>query len=120
MSQEGRSNITPWTQELWQVMYGEGWTNFAELNPETAAKLGFREGEEVIVESDYGRITSKVKLFQGLHPGILAMSYGQGHWSMGKFATDRGSNPNDLKGVDYDCFTGMSCFFNTMVRVYKV
>jgi anaerobic selenocysteine-containing dehydrogenase len=119
LTQEGRSNITPWVQELFLVMYKQGWDSVAELNPETAAKLGLKDGDDVIVQSEFGKLKTKVKTFEGIHPGVVAMAYGQGHWSMGRFATGKGVNPNEIKGVDYDCFTGQSCFFNTRVKISK-
>jgi len=119
LNKEGRSQNTPWYQELAQVMYNEGYTNFAEINPATAAKYGIKDGDMVIVESDYGKIQVKAKVFEGIHPDVVAMAFGQGHRLYGRWAKNKGANPNDITGEDYEPLSGMAAYFNTRVRVYK-
>ncbi|MEW6623090.1 MAG: molybdopterin-dependent oxidoreductase [Bacillota bacterium] len=120
LSTEGRSGNNPWAQDRYLVMYGAGNTTFAELNPETAAKYGIRDGDMVKVSSDYGEVVCPAKVFEGIHPGIIAMVYGQGHWSYGRFARGIGVNPNDLKGTDYDYLSGSTSYYNTRVKVERV
>ncbi|MDO8673542.1 MAG: molybdopterin-dependent oxidoreductase, partial [Dehalococcoidia bacterium] len=120
LSQEGRSANTPWTQEMYLApLYGAGWTNFAEINPSTAANYGIQEGDAIVVESEVGKITAKAKLSPGIHPVVVAMCYGQGHWAYGRWAKDKGSNPNEITGVMYEHITGMAAYFNTRVKVQK-
>ncbi|MBF8264302.1 MAG: molybdopterin oxidoreductase, partial [Dehalococcoidia bacterium] len=120
LSQEGRSANSPWTQEMYlNPLYGTGWTNFAEINPETAKKYGIADGDAINVESEVGKIKVTAKLSEGIHPGVIAICYGQGHWSYGKWAKDKGSNPNEITGVMYEHITGMSAYFNTRVNISK-
>jgi len=119
MNMEGRSGNCTWCQELFQVMYNEGWTNFAEINPRTAVKFGIRDGDQVIVESQIGKITMRAKVTPTVNPGICAMAYGQGHRAYGRWAKGRGANPNDITGVDYEAFSGMATFYNTRVKIRK-
>lgn len=120
LNQEGRSQNAPWAQELYlSPLHGEAWTNFAEINPETAKKFGIADGDTIFIESQVGKIKARVKLFEGVHPEIVAMCFGQGHWAYGKWAKDKGSNPNEITGVMYEHITGMSAYFNTRVKVYK-
>lgn len=120
LNQEGRSANAPWAQEMYlNPMYGQGWGNFAEINPETARKYGVAEGDPVIVESEVGQIKATAKLSEGIHPGIVAMCYGQGHWAYGRWAKGIGANPNEITGVMYEHVTGMSAYFNTRVRIQK-
>lgn len=119
MNCEGRSANSQWNQELFQVMYNDGWTNFAEINPETAAKLGIKDGDEVIVESKAGKLQAKVKVTPTVHPEICAMAFGQGHRAYGRWANGRGANPNDITGVDYEYFSGMAAYYNTRVKIKK-
>lgn len=119
LTQEGRSQNTPWYQELAHVMYNGDGVNFAEMNPATAAKYGIKDGDDVVVASQFGQVKLKAKLFEGLHPGIVAMSYGPGHSAYGNLAKGRGANPNDITGEDYEPFSGMAAYFNTRVQVYK-
>lgn len=120
LNQEGRSANTPWAQEMYlNPLHGTGWTNLAEINPETAQKYGIAEGDAIYVESEIGKIKATARLFEGIHPGVVAMCYGQGHWAYGKWAKDKGANPNEITGVMYEHITGMSAYYNTRVKVYK-
>ena len=100
-------------------MQGVGWENLAEINTETANALNLRDGEEVWVESPFQRMKLKVKCSEGVHPEVVAVSMGQGHFAYGRWQKGMGVNPNEILGVDYDALSGQSVFFNTRVRVYK-
>jgi len=119
LNQEGRSLNSQWAQEIYLPLYGTGWTNLAEINPKTAEKYGIKDGDDIYVESEVGRIKAKAKLFHGIHPKVLAMAHGQGHFAYGRFAKNRGSNANEITGVMYDHITGMSAYYNTRVKIEK-
>ncbi|MBI2907968.1 MAG: molybdopterin-dependent oxidoreductase [Chloroflexi bacterium] len=120
LNQEGRSQNAPWAQEMYLApLYGDGWTNFAEMNPATAQKYGISDGAMVYVESEVGRVRAKAKLSEGIHPEVVAMCFGQGHWAYGQSAKGKGANPNEITGVMYEHITGMAAYFNTRVKVYK-
>ncbi|MFH1141928.1 MAG: molybdopterin-dependent oxidoreductase [Chloroflexota bacterium] len=120
LNQEGRSQNAPWAQEMYLApLYGEGWTNFAEINPDTAKRFGITDGAIINVESEVGKIQAKAKLSDGIHPDVVAMCYGQGHWAYGQWAKGKGANANEITGVMYEHITGMAAYFNTRVRVYK-
>ncbi|MCK9365166.1 MAG: molybdopterin-dependent oxidoreductase [Syntrophales bacterium] len=116
---ENGSQNYPWAQEAFLPMCGVGWQVFAEMNTDTAKKLGLKNGGFVWVESASGKIRAKVKFSEGIHPEVVAMATGQGHWSYGKWQTGIGVNPNEITGLDYDSLSGQSAFFNTRVKVYK-
>ena len=119
MVMENGSQNYPWAQEAFLPMCGVGWQVFAEMNTETAKKLGLKNGGFVWVESASGKIKAKVKFSEGIHPEVVAMATGQGHDSYGKWQTGIGVNPNEIIGLDYDSLSGQSAFFNTRVKVYK-
>ena len=101
-------------------MHGMGWTNFAEINSHTAQALGIKNGNMVWVESSFSKIRLKARVSEGIHPGIVSIARGQGHYAYGKWAKTIGVNPNEIVGVDYDRLSGQAAFFNTRVKVYKV
>ncbi len=117
---ENGSQNYPWAQETFLVMHGVGWTNFAEMNTRTAEALGIQDGDMVWVESAVGRIQAKARVFEGLHPRVVSMARGQGHWAGGPWAKRMGANPQEIIGEDYDRLSGQAAFYNTRVRVYKV
>ncbi|MFC2055995.1 molybdopterin-dependent oxidoreductase [Chloroflexota bacterium] len=109
----------PWAQEMFLVMHGMGWTNFVEISSQTAHTLGIKDGDMVYVESPFGKIKVRARVFEGVHPQVVSIASGQGHYASGRWANGIGVNPNEIIGVDYDRLSGQSAFFNTRVRVYK-
>ncbi len=109
----------PWAQEIFLVMHGRGWGNFVEINSETARTLDIKDGDMTWVESPFHRIKVRARVFEGIHPQVVSIASGQGHYAPGKWAKDIGVNPNDIIGVDYDHISGQTAFFNTRVRVYR-
>ncbi len=76
-----------------QALYPE---NFIEISAADAHRLGFREGDRVRVVSasneegawDLGPdwkmfMTGRIRILQGLRPGVTAFSLGHGHWAYG-------------------------------------
>jgi anaerobic selenocysteine-containing dehydrogenase len=109
----------PWAQEIFLPMQGIGWASPAEINSETARSLNLRDRDEVWVESSFGKIRTRVKVSEGVLPGVVCIPWGQGHTSYGKWQKGIGCNPNEVIGIDFDVLSGQSAFFNTRVKVYK-
>lgn len=116
---ENGSQNYPWAQELFLPMAGVGWETLVEINSETAKTLKLRDGQFVWVESPFKKLKAKVKFSEGVHPGVVAIPFGQGHYSYGKWQKGIGVNPNEIIGVDYDTISGQAAFFNTRVKVYR-
>ena len=116
--ESGRQNY-PWAQEVFFVQHGVGWTSLAEINRETARSLGVRDGDEVWVESAFGRVKLKARVTDWLRPDCVAIARGQGHYAPGQWQKGIGVNPNDLLGVDFDRLSGQAALFNTKVRVTR-
>jgi thiosulfate reductase/polysulfide reductase chain A len=116
---ENGSQNYPWAQEILLIMHGVGWTNFAEMNSETARALGITDKDEVWVESQFNRIKVKARVTPRIHPQVVAIASGQGHYANGEWQKDIGVNPNEIIGVDYDYLSGQSSFSSTMVKVYR-
>jgi anaerobic selenocysteine-containing dehydrogenase len=116
---ENGSQNYPWAQEIFLPMQGMGWETLAEINSETAKALKLKDGQWVWVESPFQKIRAKVKFSEGIHPNVVAVPCGQGHYSYGKWQKGIGTNPNEIIGVDYDRLSGQAAFFNTRVKVYK-
>jgi anaerobic selenocysteine-containing dehydrogenase len=116
---ENGSQNYPWAQEIFLPKDGIGWETLAEMNSETAKKLKLKDGQVVWVESPFQKIIVKVKFSEGIHPDVVAIPFGQGHYSYGKWQKGIGANPNEIIGVDYDTISGQAAFFNTRVKVYK-
>ncbi|GAI35683.1 unnamed protein product, partial [marine sediment metagenome] len=116
--ENGNQNY-PWAQEIFLAMHGVGWTNFVEINSKTARALGIRDRDVVWVESPFNRIQVRARVIEGIHPQVVSISCGQGHYVDGRWQKGIGVNPNEIIGVDYDHLSGQSSLFNTRVKVYK-
>ena len=109
----------PWAQEVYLVEHGRGWNNFVEVNSETARTYGFKDGDMVWVESPFGKLKVKARVFEGIHPGVVAIALGQGHYAYGRWQKSIGVNPNDILGVAFDRLSGGAASFNTRIRIYR-
>jgi len=119
MTIENGSQNYPWAQEIFLPMQGIGWDTPVEMNSETAKTLKLQDGNVVWVESPFQKIKARLKCSEGVHPGVVAIPFGQGHYSYGKWQKGVGVNPNEIIGVDYDSISGQAAFFNTRVKIYK-
>jgi tetrathionate reductase subunit A len=129
-------------------------TNYVMMNPRDAATLGVREGDTVkltsrtnsdgILDLGNGRrepVQGKVKLTQGVRPGVVMVSWSYGHWAYGARdvvvdgQTIQGdarrnvglcSNPVLLldEGTQTTCLTdpigGSASFYDTKGKLVKV
>ena len=48
----------------------------AEIHPETASRLGIREGDRVIIATKQGQITQTAHVTESVHPDVINASYG--------------------------------------------
>ena len=119
MAFEHGSQNYQWAQEIYLPLHGTGWNTPVEINSETADRLGIREGDEVWVESPFSKIKARAKCSEGLHPEVIAIPCGQGHYAYGQWQKGIGVNPLELIGVDFDGISGQASYFNTRVKVYK-
>jgi anaerobic selenocysteine-containing dehydrogenase len=116
---ENGSQNYPWAQEIFLPMHGRGWDTPVEMNSETAKILKLQDGDVVWVESPFQKIKARLKFSEGVHPQVVAIASGQGHYAYGQWQKGVGVNPNEVIGVDYDSLSGQAAFFNTRVKVYK-
>ena len=115
---ENGSQNYPWAQEIFLPMQGIRWETPVEMNSDTARTLKLRDGQAVWVESPFQKLKARVKLSEGVHPHVVAIPSGQGHYSYGQWQKGIGVNPNEIIGLDFDRISGQAAFFNTRVKVY--
>lgn len=115
----GRGASQPRLQEHPAVHLDGGWSSWVEINPETAATLGIEEMDWVVLTSKQGAIKSQARLFAGTRPDVLNMPYGQGHTAFGRWARNRGQNPNNILAPTADPMRGLPVWSGTRVRLTK-
>ncbi|CAA7600428.1 Molybdopterin oxidoreductase Fe4S4 domain protein [Acididesulfobacillus acetoxydans] len=94
--------------------------NKAWLHTTVARKLGVKTDDEVIIESEVGKIRIKAYVTEGIRPDSVFMVGGFGHVSKGlHFAYGRGASDSALHKSLADPISGSSALSQTFVRVSK-
>jgi anaerobic selenocysteine-containing dehydrogenase len=86
----------PMLQELPDPMTTAMWGSWIEINPKTARELRIADGDLVEVQTPHGSLRVAAVLYPGIRPDTIAMPFGQGHTSYGRYARGTGVNPSPL------------------------
>jgi thiosulfate reductase/polysulfide reductase chain A len=115
------------------------------MNTETGNKIGVKTGDLVRIESRVGYMVTKAYVFEGIHPKVVAIPVGFGHWAYGRLAQlkqrqekggawgatndpdidnnvwwdDKGVHPNAIIPVVADPIGGSQGWYDTLVKVTK-
>jgi anaerobic selenocysteine-containing dehydrogenase len=112
--------------------------NHVWMNSNRANAIGVEKGDVVRITSNVGSITAKVWPSPGVHPKVLAMSDGCGHWEYGRIAQatrfesedphtellwwdeeGNGVHPNPIIPVLPDPIGGGQAWMDTTVTIAK-
>ncbi|MEM2901590.1 MAG: molybdopterin-dependent oxidoreductase [Candidatus Bathyarchaeia archaeon] len=113
----GANRELPWLRELYPYPY-------LEIHPETAEKLGIKDGDWVWIEAPFGRgrVKQKAKLTQGVHPRVVSAP---SHWWYPERKDDPlhgafESNINLITSNDppYEPVTGATPLRGSLCKVY--
>jgi anaerobic selenocysteine-containing dehydrogenase len=109
---DGAGANRPWLQEAPDPTTTVMWNTWVEINPHTAEELGIENDDVVVISNQFGSLEASVYKYPAIHPGVLAIPFGQGHTALGRYARDRGVNPTGLLGPVYNAsgdlaFSGM-------------
>jgi molybdopterin-containing oxidoreductase family iron-sulfur binding subunit len=116
---DGSGANKPWLQELPDPVTKTLWQTVLEINPVTAKRLGIDPGDVISVESAQGTITAPAYLYMGMRPDTVAMAFGRGHTSYGRFAANIGVNPADVNPYTFDLRSGAMAWMATKVKIAK-
>ncbi len=127
LGREGRSANVWWSLEYKDVNPGDvPYTDVAKINPRDARERGIEDGDEIVINSPVGEIETVAALFEGIRPGTVAKTWGQGHWAYGQRASEemgeeaKGGHNNRIIGAEYDRLSGSSVFYgDVQVEIEK-
>jgi anaerobic selenocysteine-containing dehydrogenase len=119
MSMSGMTAAQPWLQETLAPHVRETWENWVEINSRRAEELGIEEGNRVWLESSKGKIQLRVRISPAVAPDMVHIPFGQGHRAYGRWAKNRGSNPNDLIISLDDTLKGFGVLAGTRVTIRR-
>jgi anaerobic selenocysteine-containing dehydrogenase len=103
---DGRHANLPWMQEMPDAISTAMWSTWLEINPQTAEKMGIKQGDLLEVTSQYGTLQAPGMIAPGIAPEVLAMPVGQGHENYGRYASNRGANPIKILAPQTETETG--------------
>jgi molybdopterin-containing oxidoreductase family iron-sulfur binding subunit len=87
---DGRAANRPWMQELADPITQAVWGAWAEIHPDTAKKIGVKQGDAVILRTNDGEVHVPAYVTEHVHRGIVAVPLGQGHSAYGRYAKSAG------------------------------
>jgi anaerobic selenocysteine-containing dehydrogenase len=110
----------PMLQELPDPMSSAVWSSWAEINLQTAEKLGIRQGDWIEITSKQATLRVPAFPSPGIAPDVIAMPAGQGHDNFTRYATGRGANPIGILAPVTEPETGTLAWAATRVKVTRV
>jgi anaerobic selenocysteine-containing dehydrogenase/Fe-S-cluster-containing dehydrogenase component len=116
---DGRGANKSWLQELPDPTSKAVWGSWAEIHPETAAKLGVKNGDALRVETEAGGVDVVAYLYSGIRKDAVAIPLGQGHTSYGRYAKGRGVNALALLPPAQDGASGALAYMGAKAKVSK-
>ncbi len=117
---DGSTAHLPWMQEMPDPISTAMWSTWAEINPQTADKLGIGDGDMIEIASAHGTIHAPALISPGIAPDIIAMPAGQGHETFTRYASGRGSNPVKVLSPAVERETGALAWASTRVKIARV
>jgi anaerobic selenocysteine-containing dehydrogenase len=110
----------PWLQEMPDPLSTAMWSSWVEINPKTAEKLGIKQGDQVEVASQHGKLQAPALISPGIAPDTIAMPVGQGHENFTRYASGRGANPISILAPTVVPETGSLAWAATRVKISRV
>jgi anaerobic selenocysteine-containing dehydrogenase len=88
-----------------------------EVNPETAKKLGLANGKKATLTTPKSSARVRVRCFDGIMPGVIAIPRGLGHTAYDKFLAGKGLNYNALSTMIEDPATGLNAAWGIRAKL---
>ena len=117
---DGSTAHLPWLQEMPDPISTAMWSTWAEINPQTAERLGIGDGDMIEIASAHGTIHAPALVSPGIAPDVIAMPTGQGHETFTRYASGRGSNPVKVLAPVVEQTTGALAWAATRVKIARV
>jgi len=89
------------------------------INTAKAQQLGVKNGDMVTVENQYAKAQAKARVTNRIHPDVVGMTHGFGHWGLGPVAKGKGTNDSQFVPGKAEKISGMAAHKDGAVRVYK-
>ena len=96
--------------------------NCMEINTADARNLGIQDGDYAEVESPQAKAAIKVKVREGVRPGVVCVRHGHGfgHWGLGSVAKGKGTYINTLLDTSVNPISGGTALCECKVKIRRV
>ncbi|MBU2506591.1 MAG: molybdopterin-dependent oxidoreductase [Bacteroidetes bacterium] len=118
-NRNGQSSNQPMMQEMFGYTNRKYWSSWGEIHPKTAAQNGISDGDWMWIESSVGNIKVQAKVHPCVMRDVVAVPFGLGHTSYGRFAKGYGINPYSIVKNKYDVINGNSAPQATRVKISR-
>jgi anaerobic selenocysteine-containing dehydrogenase len=118
-NRDGQSSNQPMMQEMFGYTTRQFWSTWAQIHPETARDYGISDEDHMWIESSVGSIKLKAIIDPGVMPDVVAVPFGLGHTSYGRFAKGYGINPYSIVKNTYDKINGNPAPQATKVKISR-
>jgi anaerobic selenocysteine-containing dehydrogenase len=116
-NRDGQGSNLPMMQEMFGYSVHRFWQSWVEIHPSTAATHTINDGDWVWVESSVGSLKVRAKVSPGIMPNVVAIPFGLGHTSYGRYAQGHGVNPYVILNNVHDLISGKPALQATKVRI---
>ncbi len=113
----GRTIYSPTLIETMGSLREIFWENWVEINPETAHKYHVEDGMIIQIDSPVGMIQVRARVRPIIHPGAVYVPLGLGRENVGRFTSNKGSNPRELMVSQPEISTGNTILSGTPVKI---
>lgn len=94
--------------------------NPLQVNTKTAEKLGLKNHDVVRLTSEYGAVRAQVYVTEGIHPDVVGLQKGFGHWALGNLAKKKGTQDAFLRPALACHVSGQAINKECCVNITKV
>jgi anaerobic selenocysteine-containing dehydrogenase len=109
----------PFLQAILDPGHEARWETWAELHPDTAARLGVADRDWVRLASEKGSIRARARVTRRIVPEAVAVPVGLGKRGGGRWASGVGANPLRLLVPAHEPVSGLPDFHSTRVSVAR-
>ena len=110
----------PWLNDIAGAYMLEKWRTWVEIHPQTAERFKVAADDRVEVATPQSRLVLPVKIYSSLMPDVIAIPFGFGHKSGGRWCKGIGENPAQLVTPRLDPLTGKTLWTATRATIRKI
>ncbi|HLG18460.1 MAG TPA: molybdopterin-dependent oxidoreductase [Bdellovibrionota bacterium] len=118
-NRRGFGSFSPLLQEMFGYPERIYWDSWVELNPHTAHEHHLVSEDWVKISSPAGSLRARVVFNEALEPHTVAVPFGMGHTSGGRYAKGVGVNPYEILTEVSDVLRGKPAKVATRVKIEK-